>query len=469
MKSLSLLCRTTLLACALAAPLFAEPDPHPTRADRLVDERDGFTVEYSAGQETYVEAVFAAVPSFHESVKAWTDKIENEGERRVPPGGAKDLLAHRNKILRSVAAEVGLVEPTRLQGQVFDTMLRYYALIDLAGDQTPLLGSKVMECSAVQIWDKAELARRLSGGELLNGFSWDAAANQVNYRMNVPEFEVPLTEEAAANDFEVLRLDHAFNYRPVGDGVVVFSASFSFDKEAKPQPLRPPEGEIRWDDYVQKARERIRVLDAPVFPLILSERTNGMSPTEVARDCFSSLLDPLAIFGGDSASYRNPLLLQTILHEAVEVGLVENYIGSADRRWLCDGVANYVAWKIVRDRCGAEVAKQAFDLDSQLAMYAKFQKQIDLRRWLAVENTKEEDRDTDLTKAHYAFATRAVFEIVRQNGEDFLPKLFREVAKTPRNKVRMSTVEKAYRKLTGKKLADVIKAAETTPVPGLKS
>lgn len=46
----------------VAGVLWAEPRPHPTRAARLMDERDGFRGEYSAGQEACVEAVFAELP-----------------------------------------------------------------------------------------------------------------------------------------------------------------------------------------------------------------------------------------------------------------------------------------------------------------------------------------------------------------------------------------------------------------------
>ena len=44
-------------------------------------------------------------------------------------------------------------------------------------------------------------------------------------------------------------------------------------------------------------------------------------------------------------SFQNPAILAClILHETAEVGIVERYLGSSDRRWLCDGMANYVAW-----------------------------------------------------------------------------------------------------------------------------
>lgn len=42
----------------LVSSAWAEPRPHPTRPDRLVEMRDGVEVENSPGLETYVEACF---------------------------------------------------------------------------------------------------------------------------------------------------------------------------------------------------------------------------------------------------------------------------------------------------------------------------------------------------------------------------------------------------------------------------
>ena len=168
---------------------------------------------------------------------------------------------------------------------------------------------------------------------------------------------------------------------------------------------------------------------------------------------------------GEPARYRDGTLAFGVLHEATEAGIVERYIGSADRRWLCEGAANFVAWKIARDRAGAEFAPQVYNLDGQLAQYVALQPRINLRKWLAVEHTREADRDTPLTKAHYAFATRAVFALVQENGEDALPQILREVGRTPRAKVTMKTVAKAYQKVTGRRLEDLITAAEKNPLP----
>ena len=200
-----------------------------------------------------------------------------------------------------------------------------------------------------------------------------------------------------------------------------------------------------------------------ILPLGLEEDLATKTPDALAREAVS-VLRGMCRNAETRLSYREGRMALAVLHEAVEAGLVDRYLGGADLRWLCEGVSNYMAWKIARDRAGEAFAREVYDLDRQLANAVGWQRQIDLRRWAVVENQSQAEQEAPLSAAHYAFATRAVFELVRQNGEDFLPKLFQEVAKTPREKTSMKTVEKAYRKITGKRLGDVIKVAERTPL-----
>jgi len=451
------------MSVLLDASLSAAVQPPPSRAGRLVDERDGFRVEFSPGQEAYVEAVFAEVPAWRMKFKEQEARILGAGGLVVQPGSARDLLAHRDEILRTAAAEIGLSAPTALQGRVFDTMLRLYELKELRAEMVRVVMLTVANCDEIQIWAKSEIERRLAGGEQVEGFSWNPQTKKGGFKISPPEFSMGDEETEAQKAFDAARLDHSFNYRPGADGTINIRATFTLPRGERLQPLQPAASKLRLETFETAAREYIRAQKPTSWPIILSETTASSRPEADVTKCFGTLEGMLKCEKcGDS---RQPDLLHMVLHEVVEIGLVENYIGSADRRWLCDGVAEYVAWKMVRDRCGAEVARQAYGLDAQLARYASLQKQIDLRRWLAVENTKEEERETDLTKARYAFATRAVFELVRRNDESLLPRLLQEVAKTPRKKVRMETVEKAYRKLTGKKLSEVLKYAETAPVP----
>lgn len=463
MKLLSLLLCGCAMGVFLAASLSAAVQPHPTRAGRLVDERDGLRVEYSPGQEAFADAVFAPLAAWRQEFAEKEAQILAT-EPVVLPGSAKDLIAHREEILTAVAKKIGLPAPTALQGRVFDTMVGYYEMVEVMMDLQPVMSLSMRRCREAQIWTKTELSQRLVAGEKIEGFSWMPETQMIEYQIRMPESEFSVIQEADAQKFEAARLEHSFNYRPGADGVVNLAATFNLGKTMPPQALQPANRAVRWDESSRKMREFFRELRDTSWPIVLKAEDAGKVPDTVAREFVERLRAP---FGqANTHGYRNPVLLHLILHEVAEVGLVENYIGSADRRWLCDGMANYVSWKLVRDRCGAEFAQQSYDLDAQLARHSAQWTQIDLRKWRAAENTKEEENGTPVMSAHYAFATRVVFEMVRQHGEAVVPKLFQEVAKTPRKKVRMETVEKAYRKLTGKKLKDLIRAAETTPVPG---
>jgi len=47
-------------------------------------------------------------------------------------------------------------------------------------------------------------------------------------------------------------------------------------------------------------------------------------------------------------------LAQIVIHETTEAGIVDHFLGSADRRWFCEGTANYVAWSLARNRAGLD-------------------------------------------------------------------------------------------------------------------
>ena len=147
-----------------------------------------------------------------------------------------------------------------------------------------------------------------------------------------------------------------------------------------------------------------------------------------------------------------PMTVFLVLHEATEIGIVRHYLPSADRRWFCDGVANYVAWRIIADIVGVENAKRYYDLQAQMIHHAHAAAEVDLARWPAAENTKKLNYGEDLNTANYAFATRVIADVCAKHGDDLLPKLFRELGKTKREKASIATVYRAYKKLTGEDL-----------------
>ena len=383
------------------------------------------------------------------------------------PLSARDLRENRAAMLQQIAAAIGLDAPTPLQGRCYDAMLEYYEYLDLLAAFMPKLIAKVVRTHEITIWERPELIRRLSSGESLPGFTYDPKTKQGNFSLDLHAKSSPPPEAQAKMraQFEGRRLDRAFNYKVDADGVAHISASFNLGL-AKPAPSAPAEP---WCDVLGRAAKMYHsMIEGQAsweWPVILSEKNAGKSPEEIAEGLVTGLRDLAEGAGRSLKDYRDANVAMVVLHETAEVGIVERYIGSADRRWLCDGAANYVAWKVARDRAGPEFARQVYNLDGQLIQSAAYQKKINLWKWPAVERQREEDRDTPLTQAHYAFATRALFLLAQANGEDALPRLFQEIGRTPRAKVGMKTVAKAYRKITGTNLDALIKAAVENPIP----
>jgi hypothetical protein len=138
-----------------------------------------------------------------------------------------------------------------------------------------------------------------------------------------------------------------------------------------------------------------------------------------------------------------------VLHETTEMTIISHHLNSKDRRWFCDGVANYVAWKVIEERVGPDAARQYYDLQADLALYADVKDRIDLVRWPAAENQGKLDGDAErMNKASYPFATEVIARICAKHGPDLLPKLFAEVDQTPYKKRNIETVYRAFKKLT---------------------
>jgi hypothetical protein len=241
------------------------------------------------------------------------------------------------------------------------------------------------------------------------------------------------------------------------DGATAVAASIRLRRPPKPAPLSPPPAD-----------------DAPTpgiridLPLILKADHLTRAPSAVVGEFLESYETIMADNVARAVRYRAPEVAYILFHETAEIGLVERRIASGDRRWLCDGTANYVAWRVARDLVDAEFAKQCYDLDDQLRRYAVQQPHVALADWPAVENQDPAHRDTALTRAHYAFATRAMFLLAEKHGDDALASLWREVGKTPLRKADSRTFAAAYRKLTQEELPALIRAAERLPLPRAK-
>ena len=470
MKLLSLLLCGCAMGVSLSASLSAAVQPHPTRAGRLVDERDGFRVEFSPGQEAYVEAMFVALKEY-----AAKEAQLALGPDAPQPGSWVDLQAHRDEILRQVAAEIGLPAPTEHQGRVFDAMLDVYEFSARQDELTKAAEARASRPERIELWGWDDLTHRLMAGATIEGYRYDPGTRKLHHTLVIPP-ALLVAGDFQADGVSLVQSERGlrFTYRDKDDGVVYLkfwadrkdddqwtSTAVGFvPKIPRPAPLKPAAWSDRWARAAVEGNRRFCEEYHGTVSVCLDEKTPAEAVEEVVGPAWSKAAEIRA-----RPPEVNSTMVHVILHEVVDGGIVENFIGGADRRWLCEGVAEYVAWKILRDRFGAAFARRGYDLEARLAECVALQPKIDLRRWAVPERASKVERNKPLRLAYYAFAMRTVSEMARRDGEAVVPKLFQEIAKTPRAKVRMETVEKAYRKLTGKKLGEVLKYAETAPVP----
>lgn len=147
------------------------------------------------------------------------------------------------------------------------------------------------------------------------------------------------------------------------------------------------------------------------------------------------------------------VLLLAVLHEVVEVAAIDQLIASKDRRWFCEGMANFIAYRAVLEVDTPEAARRGYDLRGQLDQWQKFEREVNLPEWKVNEDLSSEEKDSDFNRARYAYATKAIANVYEKHGRDFFPRWCREVMRTSWKKSDISTVHAAFERLTGEKLS----------------
>lgn len=184
------------------------------------------------------------------------------------------------------------------------------------------------------------------------------------------------------------------------------------------------------------------------WPISIRREGGGSPPEEIEAG--------LKMMDGARRGMLHSVLSPFILmHETVEVGLVKTYISSKDRRWFCDGVAHYVAWRIVEKAYGPARARIFYDLEADLLRHASVIERIDLESWPVGEDIKTPGAPVypdELSTANYAYAAKVIAEVCAKHGDDLLPRLFAEIGKTSRDETTMETVYAAFTALTGEDL-----------------
>jgi hypothetical protein len=440
---------------AVTSLLHAVPAAHPDRPDRLVETRDGFSVEYSPGQEAWMEMAFAEMKAAAaKTVEPVASPVTARPRGPAVPGSAQYLQENRDVILAAIARQTGLPKATALHGRVFDTFLGYYKITSEMMHDFARKLPRTLAARHLAIWQRDDLVSRMRAGAKIEGMTYNPATDTGEFSFKFELGSAGLGDRLREiyAEIDAQKLKHQFNFT---EGR--YSASFTLGKAPDTRKALEEKPAVSSDD-----------IDAVISGLVMPIIYRGDSATAPTPESFAYLPERLvearAVLEKQAIDYRNATMMFVILHEAAEAGLVESIITSRDRRWLCDGTANYVAWRITRDLTGIEFAQQAYDLDAQLQRHAAHQPKIDLAAWPAVERQKEDQTDEDLDRAHYAYATRAMFLIAERHGEDALAQLWADVARTPKKKVAAKTFASAYRKRFKADLGRLITEAQTKPV-----
>lgn len=453
-RSAGSIMKTRLFLALLAlSPLDAAPVPHPERPDRLVETREGLSVEYSPGQEAWMEMAFAQMKTAAANPVATPPTARLSGP--AAPGSSRYIAENRDVILAAIARQIGLNRPTELQGRTLDTFLGYYKIASemryAVVQELPL----TLPARHMAIWQRDDLVARMRAGAKIEGMDYDPATDSGHFSFNINFNEAVLGNRLRElnAEIEAQKLDHEFDR---SEGSLSASVKLGTAPEAPKAPA-------------EKAHAQPSDLDAVLSKLVFPVIYPGEPTTAPTLEAFAYISPYLATarnaLAQQAADYRNAGMVCMILHETAEIGLMENIIASRDRRWLCDGTANYVAWRVARDLFGDEFARQVYDLDAQLRLHAAQQPKINLAAWRAAERQKTDQAGTDLNRAHYAFATRAMFLLTEHHGENALAQLWTDVARTSKKKVTAKTFATAYRKRFKGSLDQLITEAQTKPIP----
>ena len=140
--------------------------------------------------------------------------------------------------------------------------------------------------------------------------------------------------------------------------------------------------------------------------------------------------------------------VMTVLHETVESTLVSEFLHSPDRRWFCEGLANWLALEVIRERVGAERARQYYDLDALIAQVGRGTLE-ELEEWPVGESRGAAHYSTELNQANYVRATWVIRELVARYGPGLISQWLAEIRRTPPDETDLGTVYAAFRKVTG--------------------
>lgn len=454
----------SLFVGLLSAPLLSAGAAveEPTRLPgRLFGTFEGIEAEYSPGNENLARSLAERLVEYQREQAELPAQLSSP----VQPLSAEDMRLNRDRYLAQIAKAMGLSAVLPTQDECYEVFSNFYSTTGLFQKVMSSVLSGALKTKRISIWGRTELGDRLRGGQEIQGFSYDQETDRIGQTMDFSQNQSAASQAAMQEIAETLNAiseasrAYSSSIRRVGQ-TINYRAQVG-PKVARAMDQRP----------VENGSDREQASDTQtLLPLtfVIREGERDLNSAEMVDQLFAETIQPFVEGARDLYEQGSVVDVQRVailLHETVEVGMVDGFIRSKDRRWLCDGVANYLAWRIVRDLHGAELARQVYDVEADVAQYAAIRSKVNLRTWPAAENQSEEERNTELDAAHYAFATRAVFLMHERHGEDILPRLLAELARTDLQRTDMRTVERAWRTVTGTRLATIMNDAVRLPRP----
>jgi len=302
-----------------------------------------------------------------------------------------DLAQRRDEVLGRVAAWLGLPKPTAVMASTFDARLKESKAITLVPPtEMP---------RHYAIWRRSDLVARLAAGESVPGFHLDASGG--------PVFEFGSSRSDLPSDRGVAQLD--------------LSAGFT----------------AAWRGMVWPVK-----IDA----------VTGSAANEDIEAALGLLQELAATWPRDAMAGSMRAIVLDVIRETADSGVTWGFLTSKDRRWFCEGVAGFVAYKVLESEVGADEARGYFDLRNELRAHQDLAPRVDLAGWPPAEDAERSGIPAELDAANRAYAIKVVTDLCARRGDDFLPKLFREIGRTKREKATMATVYHACRKLAGEDL-----------------
>lgn len=396
---------------AAKAPAAPAPPPHRESA-----RFGGLTITYPSEFKAAVEIVGPEYAKLLAKARASTEAFSKRSAAPVTAEAA------------GIDADIGALRAYGIEPNV--NVIREFAALLSAMSDGAQLSRWFVSGDRMQIWVKEDMVSFLKQGGQLPDFSLSPDGEGVSWK-------VPL----------------------------LISGNLS---DASASPAASP------SDARAKIVKRIDAIPRPEYPIVIKRQSLPGNLKDPAAVAASIRKGDEKIFGIMSeaaetpeAASRNtaalgPLFDQAqawflVAHETTEWAIVNTVIKSADRRWFCDGLANWVAMQDVDRRFGPGKGAEAFAKSYDAAELRKQAAKVDLLAWPTEEDIKNGSRpNVENVPAYYYFATLVMQKACAGRGADFIKLWLDEIRKTPLNRANAGTVFAAYQKLTGQDLKNMM-------------